>query len=453
MSTQMYEMETQSAAAKTGELRYAVSELWDKVVLAKSLNKERLQKFEGPMKSRSVIVNKKELLSGGARTIHMVTRSKANGEGQTTGTMTGNEDDYYTNGFDVTVGPYKNAIAIKKTDLHETFLKWSTAVSEDMSEWVARTKDRLRFKAMTEDAVTIATAAGTPQPSIMYSNNKTAITELDSTCRFGTTQISLAKLQLQMQGAIPIATSMDGKNEIENYGMFISSIDAFWLGQDPVWRDSQKDILPGKNNPIFTGALGMWDGVWIWPIVSLAGQSQMGSPLRPQCQVYGAHDADATTIYVGGPATFASGATNKSNYTAYFPSSGYGRIKTSAGAYEFFSYTGKTSRSFTGVTRAVAFGDISAALSAPTTGVGRVLATGDVITLNNAMSIQIAVGCEAVATAWSEMPHKIDDLTDYKDKIGLGMKFSFGNVPVQDVDGAFPNFVLNYSCAYLPGRM
>jgi hypothetical protein len=261
------------------------------------------------------------------------------------------------------------------------------------------------------------------------------------------------RLQLQMQGALPLSITVDGKNENEDYGMFISTPDVFWLKQDPIWNNAQQNIIKGKDCPILAGTLGKWDGMWLWEIKSLTGQSGMGSPLRPQCQVYGAHAADATTIYIGGAATLASGKTNKANYTAYFPSTGTCRIKTAAGGYEFFTYTGKTSRSFTGVTRAVAYGSISTALGALESGTGQVLATGDVITLGNAMSMQIGVGCEAVATAWGMMPRKISDSQDYDEKQGLGMKMVLGNVPIQDVDGAFPNFAINYSCGYLPANM
>jgi N4-gp56 family major capsid protein len=71
--------------------------------------------------------------------------------------------------------------------------------------------------------------------------------------------------------------------------MFVHTLCARDLKNSSSWQSAQRDAMPrGLNNPIFTGALGMWDGVIVveserMPILSGVGASSINVAHNALC--------------------------------------------------------------------------------------------------------------------------------------------------------------------------
>lgn len=81
----------------------------------------------------------------------------------------------------------------------------------------------------------------------------------------------------RISGAVALAKNLNGKDEEtfrpiqmeggEYFILFISDEDRLNLRRDPCWKEVQQFALAGgdiRNNPLFTGAIGMWDNVLIY---------------------------------------------------------------------------------------------------------------------------------------------------------------------------------------------
>ena len=208
---------------------------------------------------------------------------------------------------------------------------------------------------------------------------------------------------------------MDGKQEIDWFGIVISEIDEYQLKLDPVWTAANNNAGPRsyKENRQFSGAIGYWNGVWVYSHSSVKFGGRLGSFLRPEAQVYTALTSVATTLVVGSNANV--------KYTKFFPSTGTLLIGN-----EQISYTGVTNTSFTGLGRG-ANGTTAAAA-----------AKGALVTLNNVSSI-IGFGAEIQARAWGLLPTRITDVRDYGYEQGIGIMSYYGQRTIEDSLGNRPN--------------
>jgi N4-gp56 family major capsid protein len=89
--------------------------------------------------------------------------------------------------------------------------------------------------------------------------NDAAITNASSAHLFGTKVIELLKRKAKMASPIIRPVVVEGK---EYYVIFIHPWQVKALRADADWKDAQKSAnVRGDKNPIFSGALGVWDGV------------------------------------------------------------------------------------------------------------------------------------------------------------------------------------------------
>jgi N4-gp56 family major capsid protein len=327
------------------------------------------------------------------------------GEGQTgEGILEGNEEEIANSHQVVTPSLYRHGVCSTGQ------VRWSSAVDlatfarSGLSSWAGRKQDRLIFSAI------VATA---PR---LYGGDATSRATLGTNDTFGTAELTRGRLHLQRIGAKPLRIEMDAQGrKISYYGCVVSAIDEAALKSDPTWQMAHARIAElGANNPLFSGAVGEWDGVIVYPYSELAGS---GSPLRPETTVASTGLAiDATTINVGGGRPIS--------YTKYFPTAGTLLIGN-----EQITYTGTTATSFTGCTRGA-----NASQAA-------IHASGALITLNN-LTTQVFFGAEAIAEGEGQAPTFVTNERDYGNRQGIGVLMIDGYQVVINTSGNPANLIV-----------
>lgn len=391
------------------DLANAIPKHWDAKVRIDAARKSFWGKFVGKEGSDMPIIERMDFTKEPGDTINIQIASQLLQEGVTGDTtLEDSEEKFSLAQIQVLPDVLRHAVATNWKTKKQINFNAIEAIGNMLSSWCARRLDEDLFLELVT----------THAPSTIYAGNATNLAAIGPDDTFGTEEIDRIKAALQRQGALPIRTVMDGKQEIDWYGIVISEIDEYQLKLDPVWQNANNNAGPRsyKDNRLFNGAIGCWNGVWVYTHTAVKYGGRLGSYLRPEAVVYTAAASGDTTLVVGSSASV--------NYTKFFPASGTLLIDG-----EQMSYTGKTFTSFTGLGRG-ANGTTAAAH-----------AKGALITLNNVASV-IGFGAEIQARAWGQLPTRITDVRDYGYEQGIGIMAYYGQRTIEDSQGNRPNAII-----------
>jgi len=406
------------------QLDYAIPEYW-----AERLRDDAIRRafwgarFEGKEGSRKPIIVNEDFTKkpGDIMRFQVVSQVFTPGvTGETT--LQGSEAKLALGQYTLTVDWVRNAIAYTKALEKRVNFNIAQTIRQELSDWLARRIDSDMFKAI------IAGATNT-----IYAGDAATVASLGANDHFGTEEIDRIKLALQ-RTAIPIRVEGAEGEEEEYYGAVISEIDEYWLKGDSVWSQAQRDAGPRdySKNRIFTGALGMYNGVIIYVHrAKKSARNIQGSPLRPEARLYSDIASGATT------APFDISTTSK-DLGDFFSTNGTITIDSEEIVYTSITVgTGMTGSTYTfaGLTRG-SNGTTAAAHTA-----------GALITQRNVASV-IGFGAEIACRGWGMKPVPITQGYDYKFpdgssfENGLGVAAVFGQVVIADSAGDAPNFIL-----------
>src|SRR3990167_7183472 len=387
------------------ELDASIPELWTPRLRADA---ERMTfwgpNFEGAEGSGKPIIRRDDFTKSPGDTIHIqVFRPLARAGVTGNTTLSGTEEQLALGQFDLTADWVRHAVAFNKRAL---------------AKWMAKTIDDDMF----EQLIITETAQTT-----LFAGNVASVASLGSSNVFTPDEIDRAKLQLMSLGALPFDVAMDNGQERPMYGIVVSEVSEYQLKSNSTWNQAQRDAgIRGEKNKIFTGALGIHNGVIIYVLPTIqVSHYKWGSFLRPEARLNGSHSAAITTITVGGSDTSV-------DYTEYFPQSGTNNVLIDD---EVISFTGNTNSTLTGATR-------------PATGSGTTAAThadGAMVALASS-SVEreraIAFGSEMAVRTWAVLPTNQNELQDYRFKFGIGIEAAYGQRAVVDARSNVPNYVL-----------
>lgn len=204
------------------------------------------------------------------------------GEGvQGNGTLEGNEEELITFNQDVVIDLFRNAI-VTAGKISEKRYPWSVwaEFKPALNNWLAQFVENRTFKALgAVDGVFYAAASDAQKNAwnvansdrILYgaatsnynATHATALLNVDSTNDvLNTAHLSLIKRIAKMARPRVAPLRVPDGPATEVYVYFAHPYTTRSLKADTAWQNAQREAMPrGEMNPLFTGALGMWDGV------------------------------------------------------------------------------------------------------------------------------------------------------------------------------------------------
>lgn len=229
----------------------AVPELWAKELIIDAEKMMFWKDYEGAQGSGMPIIRKDELTKQPGDTIRIITMSHLTGAGQTgdTALLTDNEEALSIGEIVLTLLIKAHAVKYTKYADQRAVFSVRQAAQGRLAYWLADRLDQSMFIT--------ATASHTYN---LYGGTATGDAGLGTADVFNTTAINKIKAKLKKNRAMPIKVA-DGR---EFYVVVIHSFDAYNLRADSVWQQAQREAnLRGETNPIFTGALGVYNGMII----------------------------------------------------------------------------------------------------------------------------------------------------------------------------------------------
>lgn len=187
-------------------------------------------------------------------------------------TMEGNEEKMNYRSCTVNLSRIRNAVRLEgRFEEQKTQEKMRTDMRTSLSNWLARYLDLSIFAVLTGTEPPFKTSASIQLPytiepptadRMLFAGGKTAENALTTADTFDTSLIGKARRMAQedeLTAVQPIR--VDGR---ETFVMLIDPYQARDLRQDPKWIEAQEHAnIRGEKNPIFSGAMGVYEGVVI----------------------------------------------------------------------------------------------------------------------------------------------------------------------------------------------
>lgn len=226
----------------------AVPELWARELLIDAEKLMFWKDYEGEQGAGKPVIRKDELTKQPGDTIRIITMSHLTGAGITNDTadLTDNEEALSIGELVLTLGIKAHAVKYTKYADQRAIFSVRQAAQGRLAYWLADKLDQSMF--------IVATASHTYN---LYGGSATADAGLASSDVFNTTAINKIKAKLEENRAMPVSVE-DGR---KFFVIIVHPFDAYNLRADSVWQQAQREAnLRGETNPIFTGALGIYNG-------------------------------------------------------------------------------------------------------------------------------------------------------------------------------------------------
>ena len=242
--------------AKTGFTTNSAEtvKLWNEKLFRDSVKESYFARFMGTG-SDSIVQVKTDLESGKGDRVRFAIRMRLTGAGVTEGqTLEGNEENLTTHTTNLTLKQWRHAV---RDDGAMSRQRALFSISEESQ---AALKDRVTEKIDQEcfDAYNATTPT-----KIVYASTATSDATLTTSMLLTPDLISKMKAGAETgynRTQTPIRPIMIGGKK--HFVLLIHPDVGYDLKQNTIWQGAQQSgNIRGLSNPIFTGALGMWDNV------------------------------------------------------------------------------------------------------------------------------------------------------------------------------------------------
>lgn len=216
------------------------------------LHRAFFDKFTGNS-PENIIQVREELTKDDGDTINIPLLMPLTGNGVTGDDwLEGNEESMIYRDFKVTINQLRHAVRIKgKMTEQQVSLDLRKDAKVALSNWLADKVDKTIFTELSTNPTA---------DRVIYGISATSEGTIGSNDKFDTTLIGRAKrIALADENTMIKPIMIDG---LETYIMIIDQWQARDLKSDKTWIEAQQYAnVRGNKNPIFSGALGVYDGV------------------------------------------------------------------------------------------------------------------------------------------------------------------------------------------------
>jgi len=257
------------------ELAGWIPEIWADYVYIEHYGQMFTEKFTGPEGSGMPIIRKTELLDRPGDTINITQLSKLTGSGVTgSSTLVGNEEKLSENSITVVPTIVRHAVSwdkdIQKKSIHEL----RTLSQLSLTKWFADKKDQDAWTLMQSTSTGGFSAVARP---VVYAGDATVFEEVELADEFDTTVIKKSVNRLEAANVAPV--NIEGENY---YICLIHPYQKYSLQKDTDWVSAQENAnIRGRENPLFTGALGAFGGALIFVTTNCTTENAATSPATP----------------------------------------------------------------------------------------------------------------------------------------------------------------------------
>lgn len=229
-----------------------VQQAWAKDTWKAGLEQTFFDKFTGTG-ADSIVQIRTELQKSEGDTINIPLLMKLSGSGVTgDNTLEGNEEALIYRDFKVTIDQLRNAVRLKgKMDEQKTQIDMRKDAKASLSYWLADKVDGMIFSALSTNPTS---------NRVCYAGGKAAESALTADDKFTADLIGKAKrIAMADKNTMIRPVKVNGQ---DTYVLIIDQYQARDLMSDEKWLNAQQYAnVRGEKNPIFSGALGMYDGV------------------------------------------------------------------------------------------------------------------------------------------------------------------------------------------------
>ena len=244
-----------------------VPKVWAKKVWHEGVKDSYFDKFTA-MDGSNVVHQNKDLtnVKGDSVVFGLMMNLSGNGVEGNRAKLSGAEDSLNIYDFTVQTQLVRNAVSRFEADDQKTQYDMLKEIKVVLKQWLSDWLDNKLIEKLT----TSNTANET-----IYASAAGTISSITANDKLTTTLISRAKRKAMMHAPKVQPIKIDG---MDKYIMLVSPWAAKDLKDDPKWLAAQQNAnIRGSKNPIFTGALGEYDGVVLYEyervITSASGAS------------------------------------------------------------------------------------------------------------------------------------------------------------------------------------
>lgn len=239
-------------------------ELWRKQLMADVKDNVYMQRFIGSSE-QSMIQELEDLKAQPGTNISVGLGMKLSGAGRTgDSTVEGSEEAMQDYDEDIAVDQLRNGVTMTgNMDEKKSAYDMRVSAKNRLADWLAERIDKEIIDKLC--GKTSSTFANTPTAAdsshVIFSGSAGAIGSIASTSgyKFSTKVLDAAKQNALLNTPMVRPLRIGGK---EYFVAILHPYCATDLRHDSDWWNSQKDAnTRGEDNPIFSGALGVWNGI------------------------------------------------------------------------------------------------------------------------------------------------------------------------------------------------
>lgn len=230
-----------------------VKKAWAKQLWTEALKETYFNKFTGESEN-SIIQTKSELKKDAGDKITIPLLMNLTGNGITgDNTLEGNEEALQFYDCPVEIDQIRHAVKLKgRFEEQKTQINLRTSAKNALKKWFSEKMEKMVVAALLTDP---------DADHVIYAGSATSRGAITATMKFSADLISMAARKAKTATPKIRRPTVDGK---EYYVMLVDPYQARDLKADTKWVEAQKYAQNrGDNNPLFTGMLGIYDGVII----------------------------------------------------------------------------------------------------------------------------------------------------------------------------------------------